>query len=57
MDTNQEQPAAQIEPEYSEELAEELRVRLVQRDRILRDLNAALDRDLAALLEQDRAAA
>lgn len=57
MDTHQETPAGRREPEYSEELPEELRARLVQRDQILRELNEALDRDLAALFEGDRAAA
>jgi hypothetical protein len=57
MDANQEKHAGQREPEYDGELPEELRARLIQRDRILRELNEALDRDLASLIEQDRAAA
>ena len=57
MDANQEKHAGRPEPEYYEELPEELRARLIQRDRILRELNEALDRDLASLIEQDRAAA
>ncbi|HET6615935.1 MAG TPA: hypothetical protein VFH62_08610 [Dehalococcoidia bacterium] len=57
MDTNQAEHIGQREPEYSDELPEEFGARLVQRDRILRELNDALDRDLEALLEPDRAAA
>ena len=57
MDANQEKHAGRRAPEYYDELPEELRARLIQRDRILRELNEALDRDLASLIEQDRAAA
>jgi hypothetical protein len=57
MDTNQAEHIGPREPEYSDELPEEFGARLVQRDRILRELNDALDRDLEALLEPDRAAA
>jgi hypothetical protein len=57
MDKDQEEHVGPREPEYRDELPEELRARLIQRDRILRELNEALDRDLASLIEQDRAAA
>jgi len=56
MDT-QEARDSQLDPKRREELPEELRARLAQRDRILRELNDALDRDLQALFEETRAAA
>jgi hypothetical protein len=56
MDT-QEARDTELETQGREELSEELRARLAQRDQILRELNDALDRDLQALFEETRAAA